>query len=395
MTTAGHDPLAALITYNRRFVGKGRPVADVRLKLDKLAASPLAYLRGTFHAFVDAWRPGDDPLADVGPQPIVGDLHLENFGAFQASDGTLAFGINDFDDAGPGSPGFDLARLAASVVLAGDPAFKRAMSRVEALIDGWLRGVRDRTATPPAPRTVRRLFERAARTSREDWLARRVKVVRGERRFLHTVAYHAVEEPQRDAVTAAVHTWAKTCPDRPDDRPEWPTVLDVATRTAGTGSLGRLRWVVLLSGRRDKRGKELLLELKEARPSLLSPIDRAPATRIVTAQRKLQGLSPAFLGTARVGRVPCVVRELQPTQAKVQVEKLGPDDLDDLMGALGVVTGHAHRRCGPDLEEAIRGRDRAVLRQTAALALRHAEQLTIDHARLVAHKDEVAKALGV
>ncbi len=392
---AARDPLAALIAFNRAFIGPDRPLTDVRLKLDRLAETPLGYLRGTFHAFVADWRPADDALGDLHPQPIVGDLHLENFGAYQTSDGAVVFGINDFDDAGPGSPGFDLARLATSLVLAGDPSFKRAIGRVQDLVTGWLAGARNADAPRPEARVARKLVAKAESTSRSEWLARRVKDVRGERQFLRSVAYRAVEDDSRASVIAALGKWAKTCEDRPEGAAPWPHALDVAARTAGTGSLGRHRWAVLVAGRGGKRGKELLLELKEARSSPLAPSDRRPAARIVASQQRLQGTSPKFLGVARVGDVPCVVRELQPTQAKVQVEKLDVADLDELASTLGFVTGQAHHRAHPALAAALDGRERAVLRRTVALALHFAEATIADHTHFVAHRDEVAKALGV
>lgn len=392
---SNRDPIAALIAYNIAFLAPDRPVADLRLKLDKLAASPLGYLRGTFHTFAAEWSADDDPLGTLAPQHIIGDLHLENFGAYQPSDGTIVFGVNDFDDAGPGSPTFDLTRLATSLLVAGDTSFKRGMGRVQDVVEGWFAGVHDEDEGRTELRTARKLLAKAASTPRSEWLARRVKEVRGERQFLHSVAYRAVEEPVRAQVITAIRGWARVCSDRPDECPSWPGVLDVALRTAGNGSLGRHRWAVLLHGRGEKRGKELLLELKESRPSPLAPADRKPAARVVVAQRRMQGSSPAYLGTARVGAVPCVVRELQPTQAKVQVDKLDPFELDDLAATLGAVTGHAHRRANPGLAKAVRGHERALLRGVAALALQVAERTCADHAQFVAARRDVAKALGL
>ena len=79
-------------------------------------------------------------------------------------------------------------------------------------------------------------------------------------------------------------------------------MLDASARVAGTGSLGRFRYAVLLPGKGGKAGKELVLELKEALASSLapdSPVDQA--ARVVATQQKLQGDSPAYLGTATIG----------------------------------------------------------------------------------------------
>src|SRR5262249_37037936 len=49
---------------------------------------------------------------------IDGDMHLQNFGTFRGAAGGAVWGINDFDLCDIGSPEWDLARLATSVVLA-------------------------------------------------------------------------------------------------------------------------------------------------------------------------------------------------------------------------------------------------------------------------------------
>jgi len=116
----GRDALAEIIRYNSRFIGDGRDPGWLRSKLDRLCASPFGFLRGTFHLFVADWPIfGHDPLADGATQPIVGDLHLENFGAYRAADSTIVFDVNDFDETGVGTP----ARSSGSVALSmpGEP----------------------------------------------------------------------------------------------------------------------------------------------------------------------------------------------------------------------------------------------------------------------------------
>ena len=103
------------------------------MKLDRLCASPFGFLRGTFHLFVADWpRVGDDRCAPGAEQPIVGDLHLENFGAFRAADGSVVFDVNDFDETASSTPALDLARVATSVVLADERhGDVRAVERIE------------------------------------------------------------------------------------------------------------------------------------------------------------------------------------------------------------------------------------------------------------------------
>lgn len=396
------DAIDALLRFNLPFAEPDRDLDQLRLKIDKLCASPLGFLRGTFHLFVDDWNanPDHDPLPAADPVPIIGDVHLENFGAYAAIGGGVVFGVNDFDECGAGSQGLDLARLAASILLADDGlGLKPAVGRVQSLVEAWLEAVRADVVPPDdrrgMPTAVTRLLDKAENASRSDWLSRRIEDVGDERRFLRSVAYHVVKGPLRAAIIDAVHAWAADCPQRPDACPSWPRVIDVAARVAGTGSLGRHRWAVLMPGRGEKPGKELVIELKESRPSPLGPADGGQAARVLAVQRRMQGASPAYLGTTAVDGRAYTVRELQPTEAKVQAANLGARGLDALVPALGTALGRAHRRSDPHLAARVRDRDRSVIRRTAAHALRVADLTAEDHRSLCERRDEVEAALGL
>lgn len=398
------DPLDALVRYNRQFIGDGRDPAWLAQKLDKLCASPFGFLRGTFHLFVDDWPAfGDDPLAEGAAQPIVGDLHLENFGAFRAAGGDVVFDVNDFDETASFTPALDLARLSTSIVLADDKhGDARAVERIGALLDAWCQAAQSldlrAVAGKDAPPVVRGLVTQADEASRADWLARRAEGDAAHRRFKRSDKYQPVSDDHlRAAIVAGVRDFGARCPERPADVADWPHVLDVAARTAGTGSLGRFRWAVLVQGKSDKAGKERILELKEALPSSLTP-DAAAASaadRVIATQRRLQAASPAWLGVAHVDGRPFTVRELQPTEAKVESAALKSGDLDALAAACGTVLGRMHRRASDELPSRIAGREAQLRRRIAAFALRYAALVVDDQARLRAGRAEVERALGL
>ena len=402
-TSLSRDPLSALVRYNKQFVGDGRDPAWLRAKLDRLCASPFGFLRGTFHLFVADWpSDGDDPLSAGAPQPIVGDLHLENFGAFRAADGAVVFDVNDFDETGLGTPALDLARLCTSFVLTDDKhGDARAVERIASLCDAWLAAVRSLDLRPvdarEAPPPVRALLASADDASRGAWLEQRIAGAAGQRHFTPSEKYQPVADAAlRAALVAGVREFGAGCRDRPAEVAEWPRVLDVAVRVAGTGSLGRFRWAVLIEGKSGKLGKERILELKEALPSSLSPQETGdPAQHVITQQRRLQAAPPAFLGVAHVGSRACTVRELQPTEAKLDATKIKGADLDALAGACGMALGRLHRRVDHELPARLEGRDRALRRRMAAFALAYAERVADDHALLRARRPEIERALGL
>lgn len=130
-------------------------------------------------------------------------------------------------------------------------------------------------------------------------------------------------------------------------------VLDVAHRLAGTGSLGIDRYILLVRGY-GERGKEYLLDLKQAVPSSLQnqlaeyqPAWASEAQRIVEVQKRIQAASPALLhplifpdGTSHV------LRELQPLEDRIALAGLvgKPRKQLSLMMTMGQLCGWGHLR---------------------------------------------------
>jgi uncharacterized protein (DUF2252 family) len=399
------DPLESIIEYNRALTGEGRKKDWLRIKLDRLCASPFGFLRGTFHLFVQDWREiGDDPL-DPGPdQPIVGDLHLENFGAYRAADSQFVFDVNDFDESAPGTPALDLCRVATSFLLADEKHGElRALSRIDAFLNDYLSTAMGSDVAPVVagksqPDAINRVITEAEDGSRAAWLDRRVTGDEKKRRFQSNDKYQPVKDLElRAAIVEAVQRFAASVKEKPADCPSWPQVLDVAERIAGTGSLGRFRYAVLLPGKGEKLNKELVLELKEARPSALEPRSSSEkqADRVVAYTQLMQGDPPAYLGRTEVAGRAFTVRHLQPTEAKLEAATTKASELDQLCAACGVVLGRAHHRSSKAIAKRLAGRDRAIRRRVAAFALRYAEVVVEDHALLVEKRAKVAKAIGV
>src|SRR5262249_21581481 len=114
------DPILEFQNYNRAFAQRNPEL--LRLKVARMAESAFAFFRGTFHLFA---RDLLDNTFDVFMRAtsaveldLVGDIHSENFGAFQAEDGAVHYDINDFDETTNGRFDLDVRRLATSFVLA-------------------------------------------------------------------------------------------------------------------------------------------------------------------------------------------------------------------------------------------------------------------------------------
>ena len=148
-------------------------------------------------------------------------------------------------------------------------------------------------------------------------------------------------------ISNAINAWAETQPN-----PSFFTVLDVAHRVAGTGSLGIERFMILVSGP-GKSGTEYLLDLKKSLPSTLQtrlaanqPSWTSEAERIVEVQKRIQAASPALLHPLVLPDGSYVLRELQPIEDKIALIALigKTKKLESLVGNMGRLCAWGHLR---------------------------------------------------
>lgn len=195
----------------------------------------------------------------------------------------------------------------------------------DALASGKARWVERETATGAVADLLGQLHER----SRAEFLRKRT-VGRGAKLALRVDSGKALPTTaeQKARVEAFMGQFAATQSD-----PAFYEVIDVADRIAGTGSLGTERYVVLVRGLGTPDG-HYLLDLKRAATSALLPHATLPqppwrddAVRIATLQQRMQAASMAFLHAVAIGRDAFVLRELQPGEDRVDLDR-ARDSLD-------------------------------------------------------------------
>jgi Uncharacterized protein conserved in bacteria (DUF2252) len=109
-----------LTTDYEHWLGLQIPIdeAELGLKHHELAQDEYRFLRGTYYLWlVRAAAEVPDAFARTSV-PLVGDLHVENYGTWRDHDQIRRWGVNDLDELARGSWLLDLVRLAVSAVLA-------------------------------------------------------------------------------------------------------------------------------------------------------------------------------------------------------------------------------------------------------------------------------------
>jgi hypothetical protein len=210
---------------------------DLRKKWDKMARGPFPFLRATY------WRWAEtilDVCPDLATSPsvlAVGDIHLENFGTWRDDDGRLVWGVNDFDEAAETPYVLDLVRLATSALLARASQDIDGNGICTAILQGYAKGV-----DVPRPLVLDEEYA---------WLRKLTVVTEEERGHF----WKKIDEMPSSTEGPADRYRQAIADAMPEPSVE---IAKFFQRTAGTGSLGRPRWV----GVADWRGGRVVREAK-------------------------------------------------------------------------------------------------------------------------------------
>ncbi|MDI1297852.1 DUF2252 family protein [Methylotenera sp.] len=323
---------------------QGRDPERLKMKYDAMRSNSFIFLRGTCHLFYD--RLPKDGISKSAPRAwCCGDLHLENFGSYKGDNRLVYFDINDFDEAALAPCTWELSRIMTSILIGAkcyDISSQHAESLLTRFIDGYIseilhgkaRWVESETATG----IVKDLLNSLQRRNRIEFLnARTLK--KGKLRKIKIDGQKAlsVSEEQRINVIKFMDGFAKTQP-----HPAFFTVLDVAKRVAGTGSLGIDRYTILVEGK-SSPDQNYLLDLKKASPSSIAshlpsiqPEWISHADRVVNLQFRMQAVLMAFLHAVSFEKQSYVLKALQPEENRVPLINYH-DDIESLDVAIGVM----------------------------------------------------------
>ena len=166
-------------------------------------------------------------------------------------------------------------------------------------------------------------------------------------------------------------------------------VVHVARKVVGIGSVGTRAWVLLLLGRDHE--DPLVLQLKEAQPSVLAPYagDTTCSTqgqRVVEGQRLMQAASDHLLGWVRFvsfdgAEHDFYVRQLWDGKGSVELADLTPAGLRAYGESCGWTLARGHARSGDRIAlAAYMGDGREIDEAIAAFADGYADLNQQDHA---------------
>jgi uncharacterized protein (DUF2252 family) len=342
-----------------------------------------------------------------------GDCHLLNFGGFATPERRLVFDLNDFDETLPAPWEWDVKRLVASFVVAArdlrlsdDDGHGAVIACVSAYrehlrkcsrqrpLEVWYQRLDMQSVIKAAPDAKARKFrqqiaDRARERVAENLFPKITTEVDGRHRLVDQppVLVHVAKQDFEARVREGLADYRATLPDERRVLLDRYRLEDVALKVVGIGSVGTRCFIALLF---SEDGHPLILQIKEALPSVLAPHAGKSAydsqgQRVVVGQRLMQSSSDIFLGWAR-GRhgLDFYVRQLRDMKMSMPMDGLSAVQLVRYARMCGWTLARAHAKSGDAATiSGYLGRTDIFDQAMARFALAYADQTRQDHATLV------------
>jgi hypothetical protein len=290
---------------------------DLAFKHQQMSADAFSFMRATFYRWVELWPELCPDLAKAPAVLAVGDLHIQNFGAWRDQEGRLVWGINDFDEAFHLPCTHDLVRLAVSTQLsisAGEMDIKPA-DACEAILEGYTTGLND--GGLPFVLAEQHQWLRSVVTSN----------LHEPEKFWETLDQNcrsagAVPSKVKQALAASL--------------PEPTLKCNFLHRRAGLGSLGRPRFVAVA----EWHGAKIA---REAKPLLRSACVWAGSQDISPQYEKVMRAAVRCPDPVMTIDGGWLVRRLAPDTSRIHTVKLPTGgDMHRLLQSMGKETANIH-----------------------------------------------------
>ena len=402
----------ALSIYDWSNEGRVDILKPVRAK--RMSASPFAYFRGmpSLMLYDLAWEKNHSGLM----QQICGDCHLLNFGGFASPERNLLFGINDFDETLVAPFEWDLKRLSTSFIIAAREIGleeRVGLKAIEVMLNAYRQHLQHFRMLSPlqtwyekidAAVLLKHTEDQKIRKKREKHLAsahRRTSASvlpkltdydaeTGHRCFIDEQPL--LRHPEKGEVFAknSKEFFKRYRDSLKSDRQvlfDRYRCTDVALKVVGVGSVGTRAAIALFE---DADREPLILQMKEANPSILSPLFLQKAKhegeRVISGQQLMQAANDIFLGFASYSKEhqQFYVRQLRDMKISIDLEDMDDVYFYEYADSCGLALAHAHAKAGnADVLMGYLGEGKQTVKVLQEYALKYAERNAADYAQFL------------
>lgn len=335
-------------------------------KYSKMLESPFRFFRGSAYLFYyDMTKaPSIFHTDDDKPTWIQGDMHMDNFGAFQNESGDIVYDVNDFDEGYVGSYFYDVLRMSVSIALyLEEQGFKKSAQEkaTHHFLRGYLNQLKrfQRKQDDPFTLTftknntkgpIKKVLKKLEKHQHTHFLQDITQInEEGNRVFLWDEEVQPVSKEEFAAISNVLSNY---------------TIKDIAIKHgSGTASIGLKRYYILVDGETDALGiEDLVLEMKEVRtaiPAYFLPYNKAfwahyehQGARVVGTQKAMHHLEDPHLAYVTMEGQEFYIRERSPYKKRVKPKNY--KDLEDYFvttSIMGQIAAKNHARADIDYSD--------------------------------------------
>ena len=381
----------------------------IPIRYSRMLSSPFSFLRGSAALMADDLS--RTPSSGIYVQAC-GDCHLLNFGAYATPERKLVFDINDFDETLPAPWEWDIKRLATSFVVAAEDSqlsMASAQRIAKTCVQSYRENMRAYSKQSPlevwyghldlakfakeAPNKTTKLYresliKKAEKQVAEYLFPKITTEINGDKHLIDNppLIYHLDNQWMDKMARPAVESYrASLSHDRKVllDRYQ---LKDIVVKVVGIGSVGTRCFVALFM---TPDGDPLLLQIKEARNSVLEPYAEKSeyqqhGERVVVGQRLTQSSSDVFLGWMRGPKgKDFYVRQLRDMKVSFSVQDITPTRLKRYATYCGQALARSHAKSGnAALISGYLGKSDVFDEAVSLFAMEYAEQNKRDYEEL-------------
>ncbi|MGY3188304.1 DUF2252 domain-containing protein [Lysinibacillus sp. TE18511] len=328
--------------------------------------SPFRFFRGSAYLFYfDVTKsPSIFHTSDVMPTWIQGDMHMDNFGAFQNETGDIVFDINDFDEGYVGSYLYDVSRMSVSIALyleeqgldheAQEKAIHHFLHSYVSQLKRFQRKqddpltltfTKDNTKGP-----IKKVLKKLEKRQHSQFVQDITYINDEEQRvFLWNEEVQPVTSEEYAAISTVLPNYK---------------IKDIAIKYgSGTASIGLKRYYILVEDETNAQGvSDLVLEMKEvhtAIPAYFLPYNETfwetymhQGARVVGTQKAMHHLEDPHLAYVTMEGQEYYIRERSPYKKKVKPKNY--KDVEDYFATtstMGQIAAKNHARADIDYSD--------------------------------------------
>ncbi|OAH53219.1 hypothetical protein AWH48_12775 [Domibacillus aminovorans] len=350
-------------------------------KYRQMTENPFRFFRGSAYLFYyDVTKiPFSFHTPDDKPTWIQGDMHVENFGAFQNSEGDLVYDANDFDEGYLGSYVYDLLRMTVSIALYCEQyGFDNAEERMHVFLESYykqlnmfVKGKEDPVTffytTKNTKGPIRKVLKKLEKRDSARLLKRWTVPEDATRVFELSSEFVQVTQKEREKIEAVWPEYIDSLDAEDRKKSAFYAIKHIVRKHgSGTASIGLDRYYILIEGKQDcdQQMDDIILEMKEVRapvPAYFVPYNEEfwakyshQGERVVTTQKAMHHHDDPLLGYVTIDNRHFYVRERSPYKKRVKPEDIENEkEFDQVLDVYGGIAAKIHARADADVEDAL------------------------------------------